>query len=258
MTIDVCAADQDCRARIAWHRGIEPMDNKYVFETVQVRGNRDYIGAWVGILDQSDGHNDLGQLFSASFNSPIDPIGETYTITALFDKSNAATVTVEGQGTTTFKFEDKLKTHIEIFKAIGIRVGGGDDVTDGEFVAYFDNVEIKTKGSCDNKRPKAKVITPKKNLPLDACSVDITFNEPMNPCCWDVEPDPIWGGIDTTSWSDDRKTFSIFRDTCDTPLPANTILEFIVNPNGTGGAAYFIDLVDLPAKTSKVKTKTVK
>ena len=98
------------------------------------------------------------------------------------------------------------------------------------------------------------MITPKKNLELDACLLDITFNEPMNPCCWDVEPDPNWGEIGTTSWSNDRKTFTISRENCDSDLPENTQLEFIINPDGTG----FEDLVGLPAKKSKLKTKTVK
>ena len=164
-----------------------------------------------------------------------------------------------GQGTIIYNWKDKLGDPIELWKSIGMWVREGDDwngdprITDGDFVVYFDNIYIKTRGSCDNKKPQAKVIDPKKNMPLDACWVNITFNEPMDTCCQNIEAPAEWP-IGETMWSDDQKTFSIERSNCGTDLPANTKIEFVVNPDGTG----FMDLKGNEAKKKKLKTKTVK
>jgi len=255
VTIQSCTDDLDCRARVAWHRGITSEDDYYIWEAIQVRSN--LISVAASVLDQNSlpsNYDWLWDTYNANFNYQIDTIGETFTVSAIFDKPDQVTVTVEGQGTITYKVEDKMGDPIDIFKVIGMQGRGSVDVTGEEFVVYFDNIYIKTRGSCDNKKPQAKVIDPKKNMPLDACWVNITFNEPMDTCCQNIEAPAEWP-IGDTVWSDDQKTFSIERSNCDTTdLPANTKIEFVVNPDGTG----FMDLIGNEAKKKKLKTITVK
>lgn len=262
ITVASCAAGQDCRARIAWHRGIHPPTQKYMWEAVQLRPNNrgddmGNISLSVTSLDQSNNYDYIQDFYYNQLFSPIQTIGQTYTVTAIFDKANAVTIAVDGQGTTTTKFPGKLDNPIEVFKAIGMRVGTSG-ITNGDFVVYFDNIKVKTKGACDKKKPLAKTIIPKKNLNVDQCSVDINFNEPMADWSYDLEPPAEWGGLDTLNsyWSENRKTFTATRLSCGTPLPPNTKLIFVINPNGTTTMDYFRDLVGNPAKTMKVTTKT--
>ncbi len=262
VTVVSCDPGQDCRARIAYHRGIHPPSQKYVWESVQLRpNNRDVdlgnIGLNVSYLDQNNGYALLGDLYYNQLFT-IATIGQTYTMSAIFDKPDSVTVAVDGQGSTTTKFPGKLDNHIELFKAIGMRVGTGGTVTNGAFVALFDNIEVKTKGACDKKKPLVKVITPKKNLSPDQCFVDITFNEPMADWSYDLETPVEWGAIDPLAsyWSDNRKTFTAYRESCGVALPANTKLTFVVNPNGNAPMEYFRDLIGNPAKTKKITTKT--
>ncbi|MCP3888075.1 MAG: hypothetical protein GY702_04265 [Desulfobulbaceae bacterium] len=263
VTVVSCAADQDCRARIAYHRGIHPPSQNYIWEGVQLRPNNNgvdlgNISFSAGLLDQNNGYDWIGDLYYNQFFT-IATIGQTYTMSAIFDKPDSVTIAVDGQGSTTTKFPGKLDNHIDIFKAIGIRVSGTiTDVTNGPFVVLFDNVQVKTKGACDKKKPLVKVITPKKNLPLDQCFVDITFNEPMADLSYDLETPVEWGAIDPLAsyWSDNRKTFTAYRESCGVALPANTKLTFVVNPNGNAPMEYFRDLIGNPAKTKKITTKT--
>ncbi len=268
VTVLSCAADQNCLARVAWHRGItDPPEQLYVWESIHVRpnpygNNEGAISSSASLLDHTDNFTSLGDVYWARLNGPMPILGETFTVTADFSKPDQASLTVGEQGTVTYKTiskKDGLKGPVELFKAIGIRVYTNDpgDVTDGEFVAYFDNIAIKTKGACDKKKPFAKAIIPKKGLPLDACSLDIVFSESMDTCCMDLEADPLWGAvvIPAEPWSRDRKTFTFSSD-CTSPLPPDTKLNFVVNPDG--GMDPFRDLAGNPAKKAKLSTKTEK
>lgn len=269
VTVASCGGNQDCRGRVAWHRGTTPEKHYYVWEAVQVRpnvneNNEGFIETVVVKLDQFVDWDWLGDAYSAQFEVWLNPIGETYTVSAIFDKPDQQIVTVEGQGTSTFDVEDGLGSPYEIFKALGMRVQNGTDwngstrSTSEEFEVYFDNIYVKTKGSCDNEGPTVKKVEPKKNVNLNECWLDVTFSEPMKGCCWHFESlDQVAWLLSPGSefeWSPDMQTFSIKRDNCGIALPPKTKLEFIVNPNGTG----FIDLKDNPAKTKKVIVKTAK
>ena len=241
--VESCGSTQDCRARIAWHRGTTPTDNYYLWEAVQVRPNADsnnqgYVSFSASSLDQHNNYDWLGDYFWTQFETYRETIDETVTVTAIFDKDKQITVTVEGEGTSTYTFEEKIENPIEIFKALGIRVFSGTGrPTNEPFIAHFDNIYIKRKGRCDNKKPQAKKIDPKNNLPLDACEVDITFSEPMDTCCDNIMASGDWP-LGDTSWSNDQRTLTVERSNCGVNLPANTTIEFTINDGGTG----FIDL----------------
>lgn len=279
VTVEYCEGNQDCRARIAWHRGTSNPEKFYLWEAVQVESNKQgfnwgYITTEATKLDQSKGFGYMGNPYWARFNGPMKTIGKTYTVTALFDKPDTVTVTVEGQGTTTYKYNSKLGNPIELFKAIGMRVQSGRDwvgnwrITYGGFGVWFDNVYVMRKGRCDKKGPKVKKVSPKK-LGLDDCWISIEFNEVAgatnfssgNATTWEIESDPLWP-IDEAKvrWSNDLKTIEIPRANCGTDLPPNTKLKFIINPNAPYDPSdpHFQDLKGNPAKTKTITIKTGK
>ena len=271
VTIASCDGNQDCRGRVAWHRGSTPSDHYYIWEAIQVRPNRrshnqGYLSAQASINDQNNDWEWIGNIFWTNFENWIETIGRTFTVSTIFDKPDQVTVSVDGQGTSTFKFKNKIENPVEIFKALGMRVQEGTDwdgnprIVNGNFVVYFDNVYIRTKGKCDKKGPVAKKVNPKNKVPLDTCWLSITFDEPMKCCTWDVQGNVDWP-IDAstkTMWSDDRRTFSISRNNCGSKLPGNKVLEFIINPNGDTVQYYFKDLKGNAAKTKKIIIKTLK
>ncbi len=271
VTIASCTGNQDCRGLVAWHRGTASDNHRYIWEAIQVVPNQfthdnGYISGQASILDEYHDSEWLGNAYQTNFNNWIGTIGETFTVSAIFDKPNQVTVSVEDQGTFTFKVDDKMGNPIELFKAIGMRVESGKDIfgntriVNGAFVAYFDNVYVKRKGRCDTKGPVVKKIQPMKNVPLDACWLNITFSEPMSCCTWDIQGNADWpidAGTDTM-WSEDMKTFSISRNNCGISLPENRVLEFVINPDGDAAPNYFKDLKGNVAKTRKIKIKTEK
>lgn len=228
--------------------------NGYYSDTyTYIEPDRNRIASSLGVLDQNDNYNWLYNLFWSHLTSGVDVVQDgPFTVSIVFDsKKKKITFEVEGHGKVVYDIPEKLGYKLEHFARIGDWTRNGE----GPCTFYVDDVYVMRKGGCDKKAPKVKKTIPKRNkkkIPRDTKWIEITFNETMQEGS-SVSTAGLWpvSGSTPTEWVNGN-TFRISRDHADDLLPANSIIEVILNPGGGG----FQDLKGLSLKKYTFKFKT--